>query len=121
MSHTDMGIVGATTDSFILFENGVRRNRLVFAWVVTHGGPRFRLRSLCRSGGRWLQARLEAASQWDGASSAEQSNSLCNVHFPNSRSICHGRNYSRAGPSRRRTCRERSPKLEPHPTAPRSL
>jgi hypothetical protein len=23
-----MGIVGATTDSFILFENGVRRNRL---------------------------------------------------------------------------------------------
>jgi hypothetical protein len=29
ISHTDMGIVGATTDSFILFENGVRRNRLV--------------------------------------------------------------------------------------------
>ena len=29
MSHPDMGIVGATTDSFILFENGVRRNRLV--------------------------------------------------------------------------------------------
>jgi hypothetical protein len=29
MSHTDMGIAGATTDSFILFENGVRRNRLV--------------------------------------------------------------------------------------------
>jgi len=29
MSHTDMGIVGATTDSFILFENGVRRNRPV--------------------------------------------------------------------------------------------
>jgi hypothetical protein len=29
MSHTDMGIVGATTDSFILFENGVRRNRQV--------------------------------------------------------------------------------------------
>jgi hypothetical protein len=27
MSHTDMGIVGATTDTFILFENGVRRNR----------------------------------------------------------------------------------------------
>jgi hypothetical protein len=26
---TDMGIVGATTDTFILFENGVRRNRLV--------------------------------------------------------------------------------------------
>jgi hypothetical protein len=24
-----MGIVGATTDTFILFENGVRRNRLV--------------------------------------------------------------------------------------------
>jgi hypothetical protein len=38
MSHTDMGIVGATTDSFILFENGVRRNRLVFAWIVTYGG-----------------------------------------------------------------------------------
>jgi len=29
MSHTNMGIVGATTDTFILFENGVRRNRLV--------------------------------------------------------------------------------------------
>ena len=29
MSHTDMGIVGATTDTFILFENGVGRNRLV--------------------------------------------------------------------------------------------
>jgi hypothetical protein len=29
MSHTDMGIVGATMDSFILFENGARRNRLV--------------------------------------------------------------------------------------------
>jgi hypothetical protein len=29
MSHTDMGIVGATTDTLILFENGVRRNRLV--------------------------------------------------------------------------------------------
>jgi hypothetical protein len=29
MSHTDIGIVGATTDSFILFENGARRNRLV--------------------------------------------------------------------------------------------
>src|ERR1700716_457444 len=29
MSHTDMGIVGATIDTFILFENGVRRNRLV--------------------------------------------------------------------------------------------
>jgi hypothetical protein len=29
MSHTDMAIVGAATDSFILFENGVRRNRLV--------------------------------------------------------------------------------------------
>jgi len=27
MSHTDMGIAGATTDTFILFENGVRRNR----------------------------------------------------------------------------------------------
>jgi hypothetical protein len=26
MSHTDMGIVGATTDTFILSENGVRRN-----------------------------------------------------------------------------------------------
>ena len=29
MSHPHMGIVGATTDTFILFENGVRRNRLV--------------------------------------------------------------------------------------------
>ncbi|MEH2563308.1 hypothetical protein [Bradyrhizobium sp. AZCC 2289] len=26
MSHTDMGIVGPTTDTFILFENGVGRN-----------------------------------------------------------------------------------------------
>jgi hypothetical protein len=61
MSHTDMGIVGATTDTFILFENGVRRNlslsetlsgwRLTEAmllfkedlfrligWAVKHGG-----------------------------------------------------------------------------------
>jgi hypothetical protein len=29
MSHTDMGIVGATTDGFILFENGDTRNQLV--------------------------------------------------------------------------------------------
>jgi hypothetical protein len=29
MSHTDMGIIGATTNSFILLENGVGRNRLV--------------------------------------------------------------------------------------------
>ena len=29
VSHPDMGIVGATTDSFILFENGAMRNRLV--------------------------------------------------------------------------------------------
>jgi hypothetical protein len=29
MSHTDMGIGGTTTDTFILFENGVSRNRLV--------------------------------------------------------------------------------------------
>jgi hypothetical protein len=29
MSHTDTGIVSATTDTFILFENGARRNRLV--------------------------------------------------------------------------------------------
>jgi hypothetical protein len=29
MSHTDMGIAGATTDSFILFENGIRRKRLM--------------------------------------------------------------------------------------------
>jgi hypothetical protein len=28
MSHPDMGIGGTTTDTFILFENGVRRNRL---------------------------------------------------------------------------------------------
>jgi hypothetical protein len=26
-----MGIVGATADSFIVFENGVRRNRLVLS------------------------------------------------------------------------------------------
>jgi hypothetical protein len=29
MSHPDMGVVVATTDSFILFENGVMRNQLV--------------------------------------------------------------------------------------------
>jgi hypothetical protein len=29
MSHPDMGIVGAMTNSFILFENGVGRNRVV--------------------------------------------------------------------------------------------
>jgi hypothetical protein len=50
MSHTDMGIVGATTDSFILFENGVRRNRRVFAWVVKCGASRFRLHSLSYGG-----------------------------------------------------------------------
>ena len=50
VSHTDMGIVGATTDNFILFENGVRRNRLVLAWVVKCGGSRFRLRSLSYGG-----------------------------------------------------------------------
>jgi hypothetical protein len=38
MSYTDMGIVGATTDTFILFENGVRRNRLVLPGVVKCGG-----------------------------------------------------------------------------------
>jgi hypothetical protein len=35
MSHTDMGVVGATTDTFILFENGVRRNRLVLPRLST--------------------------------------------------------------------------------------
>jgi len=35
MSHTDMGIVGATTDTFILFENGVRRNGLVLPGLST--------------------------------------------------------------------------------------
>src|ERR1700731_4659932 len=39
MSHTDMGIVGATTDTFILIENGVRRNRLVLPGVVKCGRP----------------------------------------------------------------------------------
>jgi hypothetical protein len=38
MSHTDIGIVGATTDSFILFENGVRRNRLVLPGLSNVGG-----------------------------------------------------------------------------------
>ena len=50
MSHTDMGIVGATTDNFILFENGVRRNRLGVARVVKSGGSRFSLRSLSYDG-----------------------------------------------------------------------
>jgi hypothetical protein len=40
MSHTDMGIVGATSDRFILFENGLRRNRLALpgcaAWSQCH-------------------------------------------------------------------------------------
>jgi len=35
MSHTDMGIAGATTDRCILFENGVRRNRLVLPGRIT--------------------------------------------------------------------------------------
>lgn len=35
MPHTDMGIVGATTDSFILFENGLGRNRLVLHFPAT--------------------------------------------------------------------------------------
>jgi hypothetical protein len=50
MSHTDMGIVGATTDSFILFENGVRRNRLVLPGLSKCGGSHFRLRSLSYGG-----------------------------------------------------------------------
>jgi hypothetical protein len=33
MSHTEVGIVRATTDSFILFENSVRRNRLMLPGV----------------------------------------------------------------------------------------
>jgi hypothetical protein len=37
MSHPDMGIVGATTDTFILFENDVRRNRLVLPRIVEFG------------------------------------------------------------------------------------
>jgi hypothetical protein len=37
MSH--VGIVGATTDSFILFENGVRRNRLVLPRSIEWGAP----------------------------------------------------------------------------------
>jgi hypothetical protein len=39
MSHTDMGIVGATTDGFILFENGVWRNRLVLRLPATITPP----------------------------------------------------------------------------------
>jgi hypothetical protein len=35
MPHTDMGIAGATTDRCILFENGVRRNRLVLPGRIT--------------------------------------------------------------------------------------
>jgi hypothetical protein len=35
MSHTDMGIAGAMTDTFILFENGVRRNGLVLPGLST--------------------------------------------------------------------------------------
>jgi hypothetical protein len=37
MSHPDMGIVGATTDTFILFENDVRRNRLVLPGIAELG------------------------------------------------------------------------------------
>jgi hypothetical protein len=48
MSHTDMGIVGATTDSFILFENGVRRNRLVLPGLSVRriNDPLYELTSL---------------------------------------------------------------------------
>jgi hypothetical protein len=38
MSHTDTGIVGATTDSFILIENGVRRNRPVLPGLSNAAG-----------------------------------------------------------------------------------
>jgi hypothetical protein len=38
MSHIDMGIVGATTDTFILFENGVRRNRRVLPGLSNAAG-----------------------------------------------------------------------------------
>jgi hypothetical protein len=50
MSHPDMGIVGATTDTFILFENGVRRNRLVLHRLVLPGLP--------NGGSHAVQARL---------------------------------------------------------------
>jgi hypothetical protein len=49
MSHTDMGIVGATNDSFILFENDVRRNRLVLPGL-SNAADHFRLRSLSYGG-----------------------------------------------------------------------
>jgi len=39
MSHPDMGIVGAMIDSFILFENGVRRNRLVLPGLSNADHP----------------------------------------------------------------------------------
>jgi hypothetical protein len=44
MSHADIGIVGAATDGFILFENGLGRNRLVLRFPdlnllrFIHGG-----------------------------------------------------------------------------------
>jgi hypothetical protein len=38
MSHTDMGIVGATPDTFILFENGVGRNRLALPGLSRAAG-----------------------------------------------------------------------------------
>jgi len=50
MSHTDMGIVGATTDSFILVEKGVRRNRLLLPGWSNAADHAFRLRSLSCGG-----------------------------------------------------------------------
>jgi hypothetical protein len=38
MSHTGMGIVGTTTDTFIIFENGVGRNRLVLPGLSNAAG-----------------------------------------------------------------------------------
>jgi hypothetical protein len=38
MSHADIGIGGATTDSFILFENGARRNPSANPPVPAHPG-----------------------------------------------------------------------------------
>jgi hypothetical protein len=55
------------------------------------------------------------------ASFAVLSNSLGSARFPNGHSKSHGRKRPTIVPSLRHICPERSPKREPHPTAPRNL
>jgi hypothetical protein len=63
MSHTDMGIVGATTDSFILFENGVRRNRLALPGLSNAADHMPSKPVGCKS--RYIAARVQLAREED--------------------------------------------------------